>query len=104
MVADAIDTLTQQIKDGLSKGEKTKYGEISIGTNRKGNHVKMKDASNHMSSILDDYSRYVDYVQQDAESEKRFGSSESWYQREVKNYAKRIKDGVNKIESFDYAW
>lgn len=104
MVADAIDTLTQQIKDGLSKGEKTKYGEISIGTNRKGNHVKMKDASNHMSSILDDYSRYVDYVQQDAESEKRYGSSESWYQREVKNYAKRIKDGVNKIESFDYAW
>jgi len=104
MVADAIDTLTQQIKDGLSKGEKTKYGEISIGTNRKGNHVKMKDASNHMSSILDDYSRYCDYVQQDAESEKRFGSSESWYQREVKNYAKRIKDGINKIESFDYAW
>ena len=104
MVADAIDTLTQQIKDGLSKGEKTKYGEISIGTNRKGNHVKMKDASNHMSSILDDYSRYCDYVQQEEESEKRYGSSESWYQREVKNYAKRIKDGVNKIESFDYAW
>ena len=104
MVADAIDTLTQQIKDGLSKGEKTKYGEISIGTNRKGNHVKMKDASNHMSSILDDYSRYCDYVQQEEESDKRYGSSESWYQREVKNYAKRIKDGVNKIESFDYAW
>ena len=104
MVADAIDALTQQIKDGLSKGEKTKYGEISIGTNRKGNHVKMKDASNHMSSILDDYSRYCDYVQQEEESDKRYGSSESWYQREVKNYAKRIKDGVNKIESFDYAW
>ena len=104
MVADAIDTLTQQIKDGLSKGEKTKYGEISIGTNKKGNHVKMKDASNHMSNILDDYSRYCDYVQQEEESDKRYGSSESWYQREVKNYAKRIKDGVNKIESFDYAW
>ena len=60
--------------------------------------------SNHMSSILDDYSRYCDYVQQEEESDKRYGSSESWYQREVKNYAKRIKDGVNKIESFDYAW
>ena len=104
MVADAIDTLTQQIKDGLSKGEKTKYGEISIGTNRKGNHVKMKDASNHMSSILDDYSRYCDYVQQDAESEKRFGSSESWYKKEIKNYALSLKEKIGKIEGFDYAW
>lgn len=104
MVSDAIDALTKQIQDGLKSGEKTQYGEILIGKNKKGNGVKLKDASNHMSSILDDYSRYCDYVKQEEESEKRFGSSESWYQREVKQYAKSIKDRINQIETFEYAW
>lgn len=104
MVADAIDTLADQIKTGLAKGEKTKYGEISIGTNKKGNHVKMRDASNHMSNILDNYSRYCDYVEQEKESKDRYGDAESWYARSIKQYAKQIKDDVSKIESFDYAW
>ena len=55
MVADAIDVLTGQIKDGLAKGEKTKYDEIKIGQSSNGREVKMRDASNHMSNILDDY-------------------------------------------------
>ena len=104
MVADAIDMLTDQIKDGLAKGEKTRYEEIKIGENAKGKEVKLRDASNHMSNILDDYSRYCDYVRQEEESEKRFGSSESWYKREVKNYALSIKERIAKIEGFDYAW
>ena len=64
----------------------------------------MRDASNHMSNILDDYSRYCNYVAQEEESEKRYGSSESWYTREIKNYALSIKERVAKIEGFDYAW
>ena len=36
MVADAIDVLTGQIKDGLAKGEKTKYDEIKIGQSSNG--------------------------------------------------------------------
>jgi hypothetical protein len=104
MVADAIDVLTKQIQDGLKSGEKTKYGEILIGRNKKGSEIKLRDASNHMSSILDDYSRYVDYVRQNEESAEKYGESESWYKREVKNYAKSVKDRINKIESFEYAW
>ena len=104
MVADAIDTLANQIKTGLAKGETTKYGEISIGTNKKGNHVKMRDASNHMSNILDNYSRYCDYVEQEKESKERYGDAESWYAKSIKQYAKQIKDDISKIESFDYAW
>jgi len=64
----------------------------------------MRDASNHMSNILDDYSRYVDYIKQAEESEKRYGDRESYYERESKNYAKNIKDKINQIESFDYVW
>jgi len=57
-----------------------------------------------MSNILDDYSRYCDYVRQGEESKERYGSAESWYERETKNYAKNIKDRINKIKTFDYAW
>ena len=104
MVSDAIDTLATQIKDGLAKGEKTKYDEIKIGVSSKGKEVKLRDASSHMSSILDDYSRYCGYIRQEEDSEKRYGASESWYQREIKNYAKSIKDRIAKIEGFEYAW
>jgi hypothetical protein len=104
MVADAIDTLANHIKDGLAKGEKGRYGDIIIGKNKKGNEVKMRDASNHMSNILDNYARYVDYVKQEEESKEKYGAAESWYSRNIKQYAKEIKDGIDKIETFEYAW
>jgi len=104
MVADAIDLLANQIKDGLAKGEKTRYEEIKIGENDKGKEVKLRDASNHMSNILDNYSRYCDYIRQGEESKERYGQSESYYERESKNYAKEIKDQIAKIKGFDYAW
>ena len=104
MVSDAIDKLAKQISDGLKKGEKTRYQEIKIGESPKGKEVKAKDASQHMSNILDDYSRYVDYIRQAEESEARYGEKESYYERESKNYAKQVKERINKIDSFDYAW
>ncbi len=104
MVADAIDLLATQIKDGLAKGDKTRYEEIKIGENSKGKEVKLRDASNHMSNILDNYSRYCDYIRQSEESTERYGQAESYYERESKNYAKEIKDQINKIKGFDYAW
>ena len=103
MVNDAIDALSGQIKDGLAKNEKGRYGDIIIGINSKGREAKMRDASNHMSNILDDYSRYVDYVKQ-ANAEKQDGYSSGYYEKESKNYAKEIKDKVSKIKKFDYAW
>ena len=104
MVSDAIDKLSKQISDGLKKGEKTQYQEIKIGVSPKGREVKAKDASSHMSSILDDYARYCDYIRQAEESEARYGERESWYERESKNYAKSIKERIAKIDTFDYAW
>jgi hypothetical protein len=104
MVQDAIDELANQIKDGLSSGKKTKYDEILIGTTSKGREAKLRDASNHMSNILDNYSRYCSHIRQGEESESRYGQSESYYERESKNYAKEIKDQIAKIKGFDYAW
>lgn len=104
MVKDAIDTLAKQISDGLAKGEKTQYQEIKIGESPKGREVKARDASQHMSNILDDYARYVDYIRQAEESEARYGERESYYERESKDYAKRVKEKIDKIDTFDYAW
>ena len=104
MVQDAIEKLSKQISDGLAKGEKTQYQEIKIGESPKGREVKARDASQHMSNILDDYARCVDYIRQAEESEKRYGERESYYERESKNYAKRVKDKIAKIDNFDYAW
>ena len=104
MVEEAIDKLAKQISDGLKKGEKTQYQEIKIGESPKGREVKAKDASQHMSNILDDYARYVDYIRQAEESEARYGERESYYERESKNYAKRVKERIAKIDKFDYAW
>ena len=104
MVEEAIDKLAKQISDGLKKGEKTQYQEIKIGESPKGREVKAKDASQHMSNILDDYSRYVDYIRQAEESEARYGERESYYERESKNYAKSVKEKIAKIDKFDYAW
>ena len=103
MVNDAIDALSGQIKDGLAKNEKGRYGDIIIGRNSKGREAKMRDASNHMSQILDDYSRYVDYVKQ-AEEAKAEKYTSSYAEKESQNYAKEIKDKVSKIKKFDYAW
>ena len=104
MVKDASELLAKQISDCLAKGEKTQYQEIKIGESPKGREVKARDASQHMSNILDDYARYVDYIRQAEESEARFGERESYYERESKDYAKRVKEKIDKIEKFDYAW
>ncbi len=104
MVKDAIELLSKHLSDGISSGSMTKYDEIKVGEDPKGREVKARDCSNHISNILDDYSRYVSYIKQGEESEARYGQRESYYEKESKNYAKRIKDKIAKIEKFDYAW
>ena len=103
MVEKAIDSLSEQIKDALEKGEKTKYGEILVGTSKKGREAKLSDTSNHMRNILDDYQRYVSYISH-AEKEKEAGYGGDFYEREVKSYAKRVSDKLKQIDDFSYAW
>lgn len=104
MVKGAIDKLADQIKEGVAKGEKGRYGDIIIGKNSKGNEAKMRDASNHMSNILDDYGRYVQYVADGEKEKAEWGKENSYYAREAKTYAKNLKDKIKSIDTFDYAW
>ena len=91
MVADAIDTLSLQIKDALAKGEKTRYNEILLGTSSKGREAKVQDAASHMQRILDDFQRYVGYTNQ-AEEEKKSGMSDSDLQ--VEKESKALNDAL----------
>ena len=102
-VLDAIDVVSSQIKDGLSAGKKGKYGDVVIGHDPKGREIKLRDASNVMQNLLDDFNRYVDYTEQEKREEEA-GYGSNYYSREVKNYAKSIKDRINKIKKLDYAW
>ena len=103
IVLDAIDALSNQIKDALIKGEKSKYDDILIGLNPKGKEVKLSDASNLMRNILDDYQRYVGDVAQ-SEKEVAAGYGTSYYDRSLKERSKNIIDNVKKIENKNYAW
>ena len=103
VVLDAIDTLAEQIKDALSKGEKGKYGDILIGLDPRGKEVKLGDASNLMRNILDEYSRYVGDVAS-SEKEVASGYGDNYYQRSMQQHAKSITDYVKKIETKSYGW
>lgn len=103
MVADAIDTISKQIKDALAKGEKGRYGEIVVGKNSKGREGKLSDAARHMQNILDDFQRYVSATNQ-AEEEKKAGYGGDYHERDVKRNAKNITDKIKQIETFGYVW
>lgn len=103
VVLDAIETLSNQIKDALGKGEKGNYGELIMGHDPKGREVKLSDASNLMRNILDEYQRYVGDVSQ-AEKEVAAGYTGSYYSGSIKQRAKNISDYVKKIENKNYAW
>ena len=103
MVEDAINTLTKHIADGIKSGEKTQYGEIKLGQDKRGRDIKATDAANVMSSILGDYQRYVGHMT-DIEREKDSGFSTGYYEKSAKEYAKRVSDLVKKVKNMDYAW
>lgn len=103
IVLDAIEELSNQIKDALAKGEKGKYDELIMGLDPKGREVKLSDASNLMRNILDDYQRFVGEVAQ-SEKEKAAGYGGTYYDSSLKQRSKNIMDNVKKIENKNYAW
>ena len=103
VVLGAIDTLATQIKDGLSKGEKGRYGDLIIGLDPKGREIKMNDAANLMRNILDEYNRYVGYVVE-TEKEIASGYNGKWAEGRLKDSSKTIVDYVKKVEAKNYAW
>jgi hypothetical protein len=103
LVSKAIETIADQIKDGIAKGLKGRYDELIVGLDPKGREVKMNDAANLMRNILDEYSRYVgDAVNQEKEAAAGYGGS--YYTGSMKQRAKNIQDYLKKVDNLNYAW
>lgn len=102
IVSDAIETLAQHIKDGLSKQQVDDYGNMIIGTNPQGRSVNMTDAGNVMNRILNDYTKYVEYQNSAKVAYDRHGIMAKAYIDRAKSQAKSIKDRVRKINNFNY--
>jgi hypothetical protein len=98
IVQSALDTLTQQIKNAISAGNKNQYGNILIGKDKRDREITMSDASNIMGNLLTAFQRYSEHLN----SAEREGGN--YYKQSVKNYAKDIKNYVDKINKMDYAW
>lgn len=102
IVSDAIETLAQHIKDGVSKKQVDNYGNMIIGTNPQGRSVNMTDAGNVMNRILNDYTKYVEYQNSAKVAYDRHGIMAKEYIDRAKSHAKSIKDRVRKIDNFNY--
>jgi len=96
-VYDAIEMVTDHIKDAIKGEQRTRYGEIMIGLDKKGREIKVSDATNIMRNLLDEFDSYRRYSTESDE-----GSS--YYKEEAKKYAKSIVDRIRKIRDKDYAW
>ena len=104
LIGDAIDLLSSQIKDAIASGKKTKYGEALIGIDKKGNEIRMSDASSMMSNLLSDYERYSSSMNSSQQSKERWGDNDTYYDQQAKSHAKSITDRYKKIEDMNYAW
>lgn len=103
LVSKAIDTIADQIKDGIAKGLKGRYDELIVGLDPKGREVKMNDAANLMRNLLDEYSRYVgDAINQEKEVAAGYGGS--YYEGSMRQRAKNIQDYLKKVDNLNYAW
>jgi len=103
LVSKAIDTIADQIKDGIAKGLKGRYDELIVGLDPKGREVKMNDAANLMRNLLDEYSRYCgDAVNQEKEVAAGYGGS--YYEGSMRQRAKNIQDYLKKVDTLNYAW
>jgi len=104
LVQDAINELSEQIKKGLSKGDIGRYGDIIIGLSPKKREVKMSDASNLMSSILNEFGRYVSAKNDAEKSKETHKTIDNYYVQSAARYAKSVKDYCAKIPTLNYAW
>jgi hypothetical protein len=96
-VYDAIEILTDHIKDAVKGEERTRYGEILVGLDKRGREIKISDAANIMRNLLDEFDSYRRYSTES-------GEGSSYYKEEAKKYAKSIVDRIRKIKDKDYAW
>jgi len=105
MVKDAIDDLTEQIKDGIKEfGKVGKNDNVTIGSAPNGKEVTISHASSHMSRILSIFRKYQYGIDGQKKSKDKYGDAPTWYDEDILKHAHELKIEIQRIEDFDYAY
>lgn len=109
MVKDAVEEISNQIKDALAKDKRGEYGDVILFKSIRGFEVTIPKAQTHISNILNDYDRYVDSMDMVKKEEEKSSSLDNYsastmgyHKKEAASIAKRIKQRVKEIKTFEY--
>ena len=102
-VESAIATCSDLLQKALRAKEYTQYDELKIGQDPRGREITMRDVTNFMSNLLDDYSNYTRYKNQ-AKQEAESGRTTGYYEKEAKTRALYIKERLAKLDKMNIAW
>ena len=103
MVSDAVDEISKIMSSGIKAKKKNKYNEFIMGTGKDGRDFKIRDLTNYMTSLLDDYERWSGYK----ETQEKSDGDEWEYkhaEKEAKQYAHSIKERLAKMKTKNFAW
>ena len=103
MVSDAVDEISKIMSDGIKAKKKNKYNEFIMGTGKDGRDFKIRDLTNYMTSLLDDYERWSGHK----ETQEKSDGDEWEYrhaEKEAKQYAHSIKDRLAKMKTKNFGW
>ncbi len=102
-VDTAVSTCADLIQKAIKAKEFTRYNEVKIGEDPRGREITMRDLTNFMNNLLDDYSKYTGY-KNDAKREADGGYSDKYYEAQAKQHALYIKERLAKLDKMNIAW
>jgi hypothetical protein len=103
LVLDSIQTITKQISDAVAGKTMSQYGDVLLGTDKRGRNVTASDATNILNRMMQDYARYSGAMKE-VEANKGAGQRNTYSESRVKEYALAVKNHAIKIKDLNYAW
>lgn len=103
MAKDAVDSISKQIEDAVSKSNKAESNDIVIGADKKGNQVTTDDAARLSDVILGKLRTYSEDLDRQERSIKQYGAVSNFAKVDYLEYSRWFKKAIKKIETFDYS-
>jgi hypothetical protein len=105
LVLDSVQIVTKQISDAVAGKTMSDFGDVLLGTDKRGRNVTASDATNILNRLMQDFARYS-AAQKEVERYKDSGRSgmDSYAQARIKEYALSVKTIAQKIKTMNYAW
>ncbi len=111
LVQKAVEEVAGIMSDGIKNKKTNQYDEFIMGTGKDGRDFKMRDLTNFTTNLMDDYERWTRFANAAEKAKTGKGSTSrdtqwevKYNEKEAKQYAKSIKDRLNKLKSKNLAW